>query len=252
MIPPALELIDVTASYGRIEVLHGVSLVVPPATIFALLGPNGAGKTTTLKVIDGRERASGGCVHIAGRHLNGATSDALARAGVCSIPEGRGIFPNLTVAENLRLMTYSRDQLSWAEVQDRAYSRFPILAERRGQMAGTMSGGQQQMLAVARAVATDPALLLVDELSMGLAPLVVRELYDVLGQLAADGMAVFMVEQFARTALAIADLGALMVHGEITAWGEPADLETALADAYLGSGGGSPGVTGDRHQAVAS
>ena len=235
MIPPALQLIEVKAGYGRIEVIHGINLVVPPATIFALLGPNGAGKTTTLKVIDGRERATEGCVHIAGHHLNGASPDKLARAGVCSVPEGRGIFPNLTVAENLRLMTYSRDRLRAVDVEERAYARFPILGQRRRQVAGTMSGGQQQMLAVSRAVVTDPALLLVDELSMGLAPLVVKELYDVLGQLAADGMAVLMVEQFARTALAIADLGALMVHGEITAIGEPADLEAAIADAYLGA-----------------
>jgi branched-chain amino acid transport system ATP-binding protein len=235
VIPPALQLIDLRASYGRIEILHGIDLIVPPATIFALLGPNGAGKTTTLKVIDGRHRPTQGCVHIAGRHLNGAAPDVLARAGVCSVPEGRGIFPNLTVAENLRLMTYSRPHLNPAEVEERAFARFPILGQRRGQVAGTMSGGQQQMLAVARAVVTDPALLLIDELSMGLAPLVVAELYDVLGQLAADGMAVLMVEQFARTALAIADLAALMVHGEITAVGEPADLGDALADAYLGA-----------------
>jgi branched-chain amino acid transport system ATP-binding protein len=235
MIPPALQLIGMKAAYGRIEVVHGVDLVVPPATIFALLGPNGAGKTTTLKVIDGRVRATEGCVHVAGRHLNGAPPDTLARAGMCSVPEGRGVFPNLTVAENLRLMTYSRDQLSVAEVEERAYARFPILGQRRGQLAGTMSGGQQQMLAVARAVVTDPALLLVDELSMGLAPLIVKDLYDVLGQLAADGMAVLMVEQFARTALAIADFAALMVHGEITAVGQPADVADTIADAYLGA-----------------
>jgi branched-chain amino acid transport system ATP-binding protein len=235
MTSPAVELIGLKAGYGRIEVVHGIDLVVPPASIVAILGPNGAGKTTTLKVIDGRHPASDGHVHIAGHHVNGASPDALARAGVCSVPEGRGIFPNLTVAENLWLMTQSRVGLSYEEVQARAYRRFPILGERRRQLAGTLSGGQQQMLAMARAVVTDPALLLVDELSMGLAPLIVRELYDVLGLLSADGMAVLMVEQFARTALAIADFAALMVHGEITAVGQPADLDDAVAEAYLGA-----------------
>ncbi|HWE55867.1 MAG TPA: ABC transporter ATP-binding protein [Acidimicrobiales bacterium] len=233
--PPALELIDLHASYGRIEVVHGINLIVPPQSIVAILGPNGAGKTTTLKVIDGRHPASRGCVHIAGQHVNGAPADSIARASVCSVPEGRGIFPNLTVAENLWLMTQSRPGLSFGDVQQRAYARFPILGERRKQLAGTMSGGQQQMLAIARAVVTDPALLLVDELSMGLAPLIVKELYEVLAGLSADGMAVLLVEQFARTALAIADFAALMVHGEITAVGQPADLDEAVAEAYLGS-----------------
>jgi branched-chain amino acid transport system ATP-binding protein len=233
--PPAVELIGVRACYGRIEVVHGIDLVVPAGSIVAILGPNGAGKTTTLKVIDGRHPPSDGCVHIAGHHVSGASTDAIARARVCSVPEGRGIFPNLSVAENLWLMTQSRPDLGFDEVQSRAYARFPILGERRRQLAGTLSGGQQQMLAMSRAVVTDPALLLVDELSMGLAPLIVAELYDVLGQLSADGMAVLMVEQFARTALAIADYAALMVHGEITAIGQPADLDDAVAEAYLGA-----------------
>jgi branched-chain amino acid transport system ATP-binding protein len=232
---PAVELIGLRAGYGRIEVVHGIDLVVPAESIVAILGPNGAGKTTTLKVIDGRQPASAGCVHIAGNHVSGAAPDALARASICSVPEGRGIFPNLTVAENLWLMTQGRSGLSLGQVQERAYARFPILKERRKQLAGTLSGGQQQMLALTRAVVTDPALLLVDELSMGLAPLIVKELYDVLGQLCADGMAVLMVEQFARTALAIADFAALMVHGEIIAVGQPADLDDAIAEAYLGA-----------------
>ncbi len=234
-VPPALELIDLHAAYGRIEVVHGINLVVPPQSIVAILGPNGAGKTTTLKVIDGRHPATSGCVHIAGNHVSGAPADSLARAGVCSVPEGRGIFPNLTVAENLWLMTQSRTGLTFQEVQEKAYARFPILGERHRQLAGTLSGGQQQMLAMARAVVTDPALLLVDELSMGLAPLIVKELYDILAQLSEDGMAVLLVEQFARTALAIADFAALMVHGRITAVGQPSDLDDAVAEAYLGS-----------------
>jgi branched-chain amino acid transport system ATP-binding protein len=229
----ALELIDMYASYGRIEVLHGVDLVVPEGSVFALLGPNGAGKTTTLKTIDGRLRPTRGCVHVAAAHVNGASTDALTRAGVCSIPEGRGIFPNLTVAENLRMMTYAGTTTS-DQVQEIAYARFPILGERRKQLAGTMSGGQQQMLAMARALTSDPSLLLVDELSMGLAPLIVAELYDVLGQLGADGVAILLVEQFARTALAIADYAAIMVQGRVQHVGQPADLADVVSEAYLG------------------
>src|SRR5581483_5251887 len=147
---PAVELVDVHGGYGRIEVLHGINLRVPAGTVFAVLGPNGAGKTTTLKMIDGRLTPSRGCVHIAGRHLNGAPTNKLTRAGVCSIPEGRGVFPNLTVAENLRLMTMGRRDLTVAAVEERAFSQFPQLAERRHQTAGTLSGGQQQMLALSR------------------------------------------------------------------------------------------------------
>jgi branched-chain amino acid transport system ATP-binding protein len=230
----ALELRDMHAAYGRIEVLHGVDLVVPEASVFALLGPNGAGKTTTLKAVDGRLRPTRGCVHVASTHVNGATTDALTRAGVCSIPEGRGIFPNLTVAENLRMMTYAGTSTN--DVEETAYARFPILGERRKQLAGTLSGGQQQMLAMARALSADPSLLLVDELSMGLAPLIVAELYDVLGQLAADGVAILLVEQFARTALAIADYAAIMVHGRITRVGQPEDVTDEVSAAYLGVG----------------
>jgi branched-chain amino acid transport system ATP-binding protein len=228
----ALELRDLHAAYGRIEVLHGVELIVPEASVFALLGPNGAGKTTTLKTIDGRLRPSRGCVHVAATHVNGASTDALARAGVISIPEGRGIFPNLTVAENLRLMTYAG--ASADAVEEISYARFPILGERRKQLAGTMSGGQQQMLAMARALTSEPSLLLVDELSMGLAPLIVAELYDVLAQLAADGVAILLVEQFARTALAIADYAAIMVQGRVQHVGQPADLADVVADVYMG------------------
>jgi len=234
MTAPALELLDVTASYGRIQVLHGVSLVVPPGSVFALLGPNGAGKSTALKVASGRLTPTGGCVHVAGTHVNGVKPHKLAKAGVCSIPEGRGIFPNLTVAENLRMVTYAGD-VSVAEVEDRSYTRFPKLGQRRSQLAGTMSGGEQQMLAMARALATDPSLLLLDEISMGLAPLIVAELYDIVRQLAEEGRSLLVVEQFARTALAIADYAAIMVHGRIISMGQPQDITDEVSAAYLGA-----------------
>jgi branched-chain amino acid transport system ATP-binding protein len=232
MTVPAVELRDVKAAYGRIEVVHGASFVVPPGTVFALLGPNGGGKTTTLKVISGRMKPTAGCVHIAGAHVNGAAPEKLARAGVCSIPEGRGVFPNLTVVENLRMMTYRG--VRTRDVEEQAYARFPRLGERRDQLAGTMSGGEQQMLAMARALTTNPALLLLDEISMGLAPLIVDELYDLVGQLAAEGIAILLVEQFANTALKVADYAAIMTHGRIDQVGEPADVADSLSAAYLG------------------
>jgi branched-chain amino acid transport system ATP-binding protein len=231
---PALELVGVKAAYGRIEVLHGVDLVVPPGSVFAILGPNGAGKSTTLKVIGGRVRATSGCIHVAGTHINGATPEAMAKAGICSIPEGRGIFPNLTVDENLRIMTYRGAGIRQKDVEDQAYSRFPRLGERRHQLAGTMSGGEQQMLAMSRALTTNPALLLLDEISMGLAPLIVEQLYDLVAQLAAEGIAILLVEQFARTALKVSDYAAIMTQGRIEAVGEPADIADAVSAAYLG------------------
>ena len=233
MTAPALELIDVRAAYGRIEVLHGVSLVIPPGKVFALLGPNGAGKSTVLKVVSGRLVPTAGCVHIAGSHVNGAKPHRLARAGVCSIPEGRGIFPNLDVAENLRMIAF-RGGLRIQDIEEQAYVRFPVLGERRAQLAGTLSGGEQQMLAMARALVTDPSLLLLDEISMGLAPRIVSQLYEIVGQLSAEGIALLVVEQFARTALAIADVAAIMVHGGIARAGRPEDLTDDVSAAYLG------------------
>jgi branched-chain amino acid transport system ATP-binding protein len=233
---PLLELRGVKAAYGRIEVLHGVDLQVPRGSVVALLGPNGGGKTTTLKVISGQLTPTAGCVHIAGRHVNGADPDALARIGVCTIPEGRGVFPNLTVRENLRMVTFA-GTAELAEVEETAYARFPPLGERRTQLAGTLSGGEQQMLALARGLAVDPALLLLDELSMGLAPLIVAGLYEIVAQVASEGVSILVVEQFARTVLGVADYAAIMLHGEIVSVGQPPDLEDELSAAYLGSAG---------------
>jgi len=231
---PILELRDVHAAYGRIEVLRGVSFKVPKGTVVALLGPNGGGKTTTLKVASGQMPATSGQVLLGGVALTDkVTPDALVRVGMCTIPEGRGIFPNLTVDENLRLAAYA-GSVSEEEIRERAYHHFPRLGERRKQLAGKMSGGEQQMLAMSRALATDPALLMVDELSMGLAPLIVDELYAAVRGLAEEGVSILVIEQFARTALAVADYGVVMLQGRVTATGEPADLEDEIEAAYLG------------------
>jgi branched-chain amino acid transport system ATP-binding protein len=230
---PALELREVTAGYGRIEVLRGVSLAVPAGSVFALLGPNGAGKTTTMMVASGKIRPTAGCVHVAGNHVNRIAPEDLARAGVCRIPEGRGVFPNLTVAENLRMFTYA-STLSTAEVQEVAYARFPRLGERRNQLAGTMSGGEQQMLAMSRALVANPGVLLLDEISMGLAPKIVAELYELVAQLAQEGISILLVEQFARTALAVSDYAAVMTGGRIAMVGQPADVADFVNEAYLG------------------
>ena len=224
---------DVHAAYGTIEVLHGVDLTVPRGQVFALLGPNGGGKSTTLKVIAGLLPATHGDVEMGGRRINGAGADELARRGLCLIPEGRGVFPNLTVRENLWMMTQAGVKL--AHVEEVAYTRFPRLGERRKQLAGTMSGGEQQMLAMARALSVDPAVLLLDELSMGLAPLIVQELYEIVAQVAKEGVSILVVEQFARAVLGFADWAAIMLHGRVTKVGRPAELEEELSSAYLGA-----------------
>ncbi|MCU1356015.1 MAG: ABC-type branched-chain amino acid transport system, ATPase component [Acidimicrobiales bacterium] len=230
---PLLQLTGIRAAYGRIEVLHGIDLLVPRGEVVALLGPNGAGKTTTLLVATGQHPASAGCVHLAGRHVNGARPDDLARLGLCTIPEGRGVFRNLTVRENLVMASYRGVPVD--DVIQRAGERFPRLKERLGQVAGTLSGGEQQMLAMARGLATDPGLLIIDELSMGLAPLIVAELYEIVAGIASEGVSILVVEQFARTVLGVADRAVIMQHGRVLAAGAPADLEAELSAAYLGA-----------------
>lgn len=229
-----LELSDIHAAYGSIEVLHGVDLRVGLGEVVALLGPNGAGKSTLIKIASGLMRPTIGKVLVAGRNVTGATASALARAGLCTVPERRGIFPNLTVRENLVMATFGGHKL--AEIEERTYSRFPRLAERRMQLAGTMSGGEQQMLSLARALATDPVIILVDELSMGLAPIVVSELYHHLAVIASEGVSIVVVEQFAHTVLGIADQAVLLSDGVVKASGPATQIgDDVLAGAYLGS-----------------
>jgi branched-chain amino acid transport system ATP-binding protein len=229
---PILEAVGIRAAYGRIEVLRGVDLRVPKGAVVALLGPNGAGKSTLLNVISGRMQQTAGDIHMAGVSVRNARPEELARHGLTTIPEGRSVFPNLTVEENLLLMSYAG--VPAAQVLDTAFSYFPRLHERRYQLAGTMSGGEQQMLALARALASDPALLLLDELSMGLAPLIVEELYDTVAQVARSGVSILVVEQFARTALRISDYAAVMTGGRVVATGEPEEIRGIMADVMLG------------------
>ncbi|MFI1235727.1 ABC transporter ATP-binding protein [Nocardia salmonicida] len=230
----ALELQGVRAAYDAITVLHGVDLSVDAGRVVALLGPNGAGKTTTLRVAAGVHPVTSGRLCLGGREVTGADPRDLARVGVCLIPEGRGVFPNLSVRDNLLMMTFTGKTRE--QIEEVAFSRFPILAQRADQIAGTMSGGEQQMLALARGLATDPAVLLLDELSMGLAPLVVGRLYEQVAEIARQGVAVLVVEQFAAAVLDIADHAAVLVRGRIEYQG-PADdaLRRELAALYLGS-----------------
>ncbi|MFF0815838.1 ABC transporter ATP-binding protein [Rhodococcus sp. NPDC003318] len=229
---PLLELAGVRAGYGAIEVLHGVDLQLQPGAVVALLGPNGGGKTSTLKICSGILPVTAGEFRLAGRCVNGVDAAALARLGICTIPEGRGVFANLTVRENLWVATGTGAALE--DLEQVAYERFPILGKRRGQLAGSMSGGEQQMLALSRALGTAPTVLLLDELSMGLAPRVVTEMYDIVGQLAAEGLSILVAEQFARAVLPIATSAALMLQGRVVRTGNPADIDSELSTSYLG------------------
>lgn len=229
---PVVELVGARAAYGAIEVLKGVDLTVPAGSVVALLGPNGGGKTTTMRVVSGLLPTTSGELRLAGRNVTGISATEASRLGVCSIPEGRGIFANLTVRENLWVATGTGAKL--ADLEEAAYARFPRLSDRRGQLAGSMSGGEQQMLSLARALGTDPAVLLLDELSMGLAPMIVSQMYDIVGGLAAEGISILVAEQFARVVLPIADTAALMLGGRVVRVGRPAEIEDELTTTYLG------------------
>ena len=229
---PLLSIQGITAGYGEISILENVSLELLPGQIYALLGPNGGGKSTTLKICSGQLVPTKGELMVAGKVMTGSEPNALARAGICTIPEGKGIFPNLTVRENLLMMTSSGARIE--EIEQATYNRFPQLSSRRKQLAGTLSGGEQQMLAMSRALSTDPVILLLDELSMGLAPLIVRQLYEIVQQIAEEGVAILVVEQFARTVLEIASTAGIMTHGRLTKEGSPSEIQKDLKHAYLG------------------
>ena len=232
MSTPLLELVKVTAGYGRIPVLQGVDLTIRSGDVYALLGPNGGGKSTTLKVCSRQIDTWSGELKILGKSMESISPESLAKIGICTIPEGKGIFPNLSVEENLVMMTYTGTQLE--EIKSVAFDRFPQLATRRRQLAGTLSGGEQQMLAMSRALGTNPRILLLDELSMGLAPIIVKDLYQIVHQIAEEGIAVLVVEQFARTVLGVANKAGIMVNGKIVREGDPNELEEELSAAYLG------------------
>ena len=235
---PALELRGVRAGYGRIEVLHGVDLAVAPGSVTALLGPNGAGKSTLVGVVSGRLTPFAGTVHLDGAEVTSTSPEARVRRGVCTLPEGRSVFPNLTVAEHMRLFAAASGPEPVARdiFEGRAYERFPVLGRRRGQLAGRMSGGEQQMLGLARALGRRPRLLVLDELSMGLAPLVAAQLFEAVAALAADeAVAVVLVEQFAAAALAVADVAAVMAGGRVVATADPGSIGGSVADVYLGA-----------------
>jgi branched-chain amino acid transport system ATP-binding protein len=228
-----LELNDVSARYGQVAALHAVSLTVDEGEIVALLGANGAGKTTTLRAVSGMVRRSGEVI-VGGKRLRGVSPESVARAGVAHVPEGRGIFSELTVWENLRMGAYiRRGRPDFKTVLD----YFPWLDSRRNQQAGTLSGGEQQMLALARAFLQRPRLLMLDEPSLGLAPLITREVFRVVGDLnEKEGLAVLVVEQNAAIALSAAHRAYVLETGSIALSGTAADLKAndAIRSAYLG------------------
>ncbi|MEY2474849.1 MAG: branched-chain amino acid transport system ATP-binding protein [Actinomycetota bacterium] len=229
-----LELRDVTVSYSGLRALSGVSMVVPEGCVVALLGPNGAGKTTTLRTISGLLRPDAGTITLDGRRIDRNKPFRVARAGVLHVPEGRGIFRSISVRANLEMAGYALER--GTDVVTEAVTVFPALGPRMDQLAGTLSGGEQQMLALARAMLARPRLLMLDEISMGLAPLVVAKLFDAVRDLAAEGTTVLMVEQYVHAALELADYVYVLDKGRVVDLGEPADMqETGMLASYLGS-----------------
>ena len=232
-----LEVSDLCAFYGEVQALHGVSFAVTAKGITAVLGANGAGKTTTLRAVCGTVRAAGKVV-LSGERIDGQSTAAIVRRGVGHVPEGRGTFVALTVEENLRLGAYTRtDRNSIKSDYERMYEYFPVLAERRNQQAGTMSGGEQQMLAIARALMVRPQLLVLDEPSFGLAPKMVETIFDIVGRInREEGVGMLLVEQNAAIALQMADQAYLLETGRIVISGSAEDLinDEAVRKSYLG------------------
>jgi branched-chain amino acid transport system ATP-binding protein len=236
-----LSIQNLQASYGKVEVLHGISLEVPKGKLVTLIGSNGAGKTTTMRAISGMIKPRGGKVMLAGRDITGMDSHRIAREGVAHSPEGRRVFATMSVTDNLLLGAFPRftGARPRGEVQrdlDKALELFPRLKERRSQLAGTLSGGEQQMLAMARAVMLNPEVVLLDEPSMGLAPILVEEVFRIITRLKDEGVTMLLVEQFAAAALNVADYGYVLENGSIAVHGPAASLrnDPKVVAAYLG------------------
>jgi branched-chain amino acid transport system ATP-binding protein len=232
-----LEIKDLVLRYGRIDALHGISLAVGEGEIVALIGANGAGKTTTMRAISGLRPVASGSIWFNGEDITRLRADLRVRRGICQSPEGRGVFPGMTVLENLDMGAYTRrDAAGIAADLDRVFGLFPRLAERRRQAGGTLSGGEQQMLAVARALMSRPRLLLLDEPSMGLAPMVIQQIFDIITEINQQGTTILLVEQNAQQALSRAHRAYVLETGRIVREGTGRELlvDPAVKDAYLG------------------
>ena len=236
-----LSITNLHAGYGKVEVLHGISLEVPKGRVVTLIGSNGAGKTTTMRAISGMIAPSQGQITLSGKDVTGLESHRMAKLGLAHSPEGRRVFATMTVTDNLILgafprLTGSRPKGDVKADLDRALDLFPRLKERRLQLAGTLSGGEQQMLAMARATMLNPEIVLLDEPSMGLAPILVAEVFNIIQRLKSEGVTMLLVEQFAAAALGVADYGYVLENGHISVHG-PADKlrnDPAVKAAYLG------------------
>lgn len=231
-----LQIKNLTSHYGRIQALHGIDLNVNEGQLVALVGANGAGKTTLLRAISGVQPISGGSLFLNGADITHAASDKRVRAGICQVPEGRQVFGPMTIEDNLLLGAYVRPKGDLQADLEKMYGLFPILKEKRLLLAGTLSGGQQQMLAMARALMGHPRILLLDEPSMGLAPLLVAEIFRIVSSLKEQGITILLVEQNAQAALAIADYGYVLETGSIKISGPGAELlnNEDVKSAYLG------------------
>ena len=239
--PPLLAVENLRAGYGPIEVLKGISLEVQPGEIVALIGANGAGKSTLLMTICGNPRARAGTIRLDGEDITAMPTHEIVRRGVAQVPEGRRIFPRMSVLENLQMGATLAAPAHFAGDLERVFAMFPRLAERRDQRGGTLSGGEQQMLAIGRALMSRPRLLLLDEPSLGLAPLIVRQIFEVIGRIAREeGMTIFLVEQNAYHALRLADRGYVLANGRVRLSGAGRDLlaNAEVRAAYLEGGHG--------------
>jgi branched-chain amino acid transport system ATP-binding protein len=232
-----LELENVTLLYGRIQALHGISLEVAEGEIVALIGANGAGKTTTMRAISGLRPIAEGSIRFEGRDISRMRADLRVGLGICQSPEGRGIFPGMTVMENLEMGAYTRrDKAGIASDIERVFGLFPRLHERQRQVGGTLSGGEQQMLAVGRALMSRPKLLLLDEPSMGLAPMLIQQIFEIITEINQQGTTILLVEQNAQQALSRAHRGYVLETGRIVKAGTGSEMlhDPAVKEAYLG------------------